>query len=107
MAQSRKKENIFVSYFKPFGLKQVCDFIMLIGFVLLIVGLCTNDGVLIAGFASYLVGALASIALCIKVMIVKRDRKKSPEFKSARINMIIMGVLCALALFGLIWTLVA
>ena len=80
---------------------------MLIGFVLLIVGLCTNDGVLVAGFASYLVGALASIALCIKVMIVKRDRKKSPEFKSARINIIIMGVLCALALFGLIWTLVA
>lgn len=49
----KKKQNAFVRYFVPFGLRQVCDLMMLVGTVLLIVGLCTVDGVLLAGFIVY------------------------------------------------------
>ena len=104
MERTRKKQNPFVRYFTPFGLKQICDLAMLVGFVLLIVGLCTVNGVLLAGFIVYLLASGASIALCIKIMIQRREHKKDPSYKSARINLIIMSVLCAIALFGMIWT---
>lgn len=107
MERTRKKQNAFVRYFTPFGLKQVCDLVMLAGFVLLIVGLCTNDWVLFAGFVCYCLGAGASVALCVKIMLERREHKKDPSYKSARINVIVMSVLFAVALFGLIWTLVA
>lgn len=103
MERTRKKQNIFVRYFTPFGLKQICDFVMLAGFVLLIVGLCTNDGVLLAGFICYALGALGAVVLCTKILI-KTKNHRDPAYKSAVINVSIMSVLFALALFGLIWT---
>lgn len=103
---NRKKKNIFVRYFTPFGLRQVCDLIMLAGFVLLIVGLCTNDGVLLAGFICYAVGALISVVRCVMTMIAIENHR-DPAFKSAIINVVIMGVLLLLAVFGMIWTIVA
>ncbi len=106
MERTKKKKNVFVRYFTPFGLKQVCDGIMLVGFILLIVGLCTNENVLIAGFISYCVGALASIVLCVKILVTTKNHR-DPAFKSAVANVIIMGVLFALSLFGLIWAVVA
>ena len=105
MERTRKKQNIFVSYFKPFGIKQVCDFVMLAGLVLLIVGLCTNDSVLLAAFICYAVAAAGAIALCVKILITTENHR-DPKFKSAIINVAIMGVLFALALFGLIWAIV-
>lgn len=106
MERTRKKQNIFVQYFTPFGIRQVCDFVMLAGFVLLIVGLCTNDGVLLAGFICYCVGAAVSIARCCITLFGTKNHR-DPAFKSAIINVSIMGVLFALSLFGLIWTIVA
>ena len=105
MPRNQKKKNIFVRYFTPFGLRQVCDFIMLAGFVLLIVGLCTNDNVLLAGFICYAVGAAMSVVRCV-LALVKIKNRRDPAFKSAVINLSIMGVLFVLALFGLIWTIV-
>lgn len=102
----KKKSNIFVRYFTPFGLKQVCDFTMVIGFILLIVGLCTVEGVLLAGFITYAVGSAMSMGLCIKTL-VKVTNKRDPERKSAIVNVSIISVLFALALFGIIWTCVA
>ncbi|MDE6401132.1 MAG: hypothetical protein K2L54_00800 [Clostridiales bacterium] len=107
MATARKKKNIFVRYFTPFGLRQVCDLIMLAGFVLLIVGLCTVDGVLLAGFICYAVGAGLSIARCCLVLFSKKINHRDPAYKSAIINVSIMGVLFTLAVFGLVWTIVA
>ncbi len=105
MGSTRKKQNIFVRYFTPFGLRQVCDFVMLAGFILLIVGLATKDGVLLAGFICYAVGALASVVRCC-IVLFTTENHRDPEFKSAIVNVSIMGVLFALALFGLIWTVV-
>lgn len=105
MERTRKKQNAFVRYFTPFGLKQVCDFVMLAGFVLLIVGLCTTESVLLAGFICYAVAAAASITLCV-MKIINTKNHRDPARKNAIINVSIMGVLFALALFGLIWTIV-
>ena len=107
MATARKKKNVFVNYFTPFGLRQVCDLVMLVGFILLIVGLCTVDGVLLAGFICYALGAGMSIVRCALVIFSKTINHRDPAYKSAIINASIMGVLFALALFGLIWTIVA
>ena len=103
MALARKKKNIFVRYFTPFGLRQVCDLVMLAGFVLLIVGLCTNDSVLLAGVIGYAVGAAMSVVRCCLVLFSKKINHRDPVYKSAIINVCIMGVLLALAVFGIIW----
>ncbi len=106
MERTRKKQNIFVRYFTPFGLRQVCDFVMLVGFVLLIVGLCTTEGVLLAGFICYAVGSLTSVVRCCITLFTTKNHR-DPVFKTAVVNTVIMGVLFALALFGLIWTIAA
>ncbi len=103
----KKKRNAFVRYFTPFGVRQVCDLLMLAGFILLIVGLCTVDGVLLAGFITYALGAGMSVARCCMVLFSKKINHRDPAYKSAIINACIMGVLFALAVFGLIWTIVA
>lgn len=103
----KKKRNPIVRYFTPFGLRQVGDIAMLVGFILLIVGLCTVDGVLIAGFACYLLGAGIAVARCCAVLFSKTVNHRDPAYKSAIINVVIMGVLLALAVFGLVWTIVA
>lgn len=103
----RKKKNVFVRYFTPFGLRQVCDFIMLAGVVLLIVGLFNLDGVLLAGFICYAIGSGLSVARCCMVLFSKKINHRDPAYKSAIANAVIMGVLFALAVFGLVWTIVA
>ncbi len=103
MGRSRKNQNAFVRYFTPFGLRQVGDILMLAGFIVLIVGLCTVEGVLLAGFICYGLGAACAIARSCMTMITVKNRR-APEYKSAMINLIIMSVLFALALFGIIWT---
>lgn len=103
----KKKQNAFVRYFTPFGLRQVCDLVMLVGAVLIIVGLCTVDGVLLAGFIAYVVGAGISIVRCCLVLFSKDINHRDPAYKSAIINLVIMAVLFVLAVFGMVWTIVA
>lgn len=100
----KKKRNAFVRYFTPFGLRQICDFIMLAGVILLIVGLCTVNGVLLAGFICYALGAGLSLARCCLTLFSKKINHRDPVYKSAITNTVIMGVLFALALFGTIYT---
>ena len=104
---TNKKQNVFVKYFTPFGLRQVCDILMLIGMVLLIVGLFNLDGVLLAGFIVYMVGSGASVVRCCLTLFKKEVNHRDPAYKAAIINAAIMGVLFALSLFGMIWSLVA
>ena len=102
----KRKKNIFVRYFTPFGLRQVCDLIMLIGAILIFAGLLTVDGVLIAGFICYVIGSGLSIARCCMVLFSKKINHRDPAYKAAIINAVIMGVLFVLAVFGLVWILV-
>ncbi len=103
----KKKRNVFVRYFTPFGLRQVCDLVMLVGVVLLIVGLFNYDAILLAGFICYAAGAAISVVRCCTVLFSKKINHRDPAYKSAIINAAIMGVLLALAIFGIIWTVVA
>lgn len=102
----RKHKNVFIRYFTPFGLRQVCDLVMLVGVVLLIVGLCKIDGAMLAGFICYAVGSAISIARCCLTLFSKKINHRDPAYKSAIINVAIMGVLFALSLFGIIWMIV-
>lgn len=104
---TKKKKNVFVRYFTPFGLRQVCDLVMLVGVILLIVGLFNLDGVLLAGFICYAVGACVSVVRCCLVLFSKKINHRDPAYKSAIVNAVIMGVLFALAVFGIVWTIVA
>lgn len=101
-----KKQNFIVRYFVPFGLRQIGDIIMLAGAVLIITGLCTVDGVLIAGFACYAAGAAIVIARCCTVLFSKTINHRDPYYKSSIVNVIIMGVLFAFSAFGLVWAIV-
>ena len=103
---TKKKKNVFVRYFTPFGLRQVCDLVMLVGAILIFVGLLTVDGVLIAGFISYVLGSCLSLVRCCMVLFSKKINHRDPAYKAAIINAVIMGVLFALAVFGLVWILV-
>lgn len=106
MAVKRKK-NIFVRYFTPFGLRQVCDLVMLIAAILIFVGLFTVDGVLLAGFIGYVLGSGLSLIRCGMVLFSKKINHRDPAYKAAIVNAVIMGVLFALAVFGLVWIIVA
>ena len=106
MERSRKNQNAFVRYFTPFGLRQVCDIVMLVGFIVLIVGLATSDSVLLAGFICYLVGSLGAVVRCCITLITTKNHR-DPVYKTALVNVVIMGVLFALALFGMIWAIAA
>lgn len=103
----KKKRNAFVRYFVPFGLRQVCDIVMIIGAILLVVGLCTVDGVLLAGFILYTLGSGLSIVRCCLVLFNKDINHRDPVYKNCIVNAVIMGVLFALSVFGLVWTIVA
>ena len=63
-----KKKNIFQRYFENFGLKQICDILMLIALVVLIVGwiICeTTQIVLYVAFGLFILTALLGIIKCI------------------------------------------
>ena len=102
----KRKKNIFIRYFTPFGVRQVCDLLMLVGMILIFVGLGTVDGVLIAGFICYVLGSCLSLVRCGMVLFSKNVNHRDPAYKAAIINAVIMGVLFALAVFGLVWVLV-
>ncbi len=114
MAKGNKKNNIFKSYFVPFGLAQVCDILMLLGAIMLIVGLFVAIGnvsvselLLLIGLAIYVAASALAVLRAVLVLVNKEINHRSPEYKRAILNTVIMGLILALALFGLIWLLVA
>lgn len=101
-----KKQNFIVAYFSDFGIRQICDFLMLAGAVVLIVGLCTTEIVLTVGFGVYAVAAVLAIIRAIKVLTSKINHR-APEYKNAIVSTCVMGAIFALTVFGFIWSLAA
>ena len=99
---AKKKQNFVAAYFSHFGLRQICDLCMLIGGIILIVGLCTNDLVAAVGLGFYIVATALAIIRSVKVL-VSGINKRSPEYTSSVINVIIMSLIFALAVFGFVW----
>ncbi len=107
------KKNAFARYFTPFGLRQICDILMLVGAITLIVGLCINNNnlkvceiILLIGLAIYILASVIAIVRAVLVLTSKINHR-APEYKRAIANTVIMSVILALAVFGLIYLLVA
>ena len=98
-----KKQNFIAAYFSDFGMRQICDFLMIAGAVVLIVGLCTTEIVITVGI--YAVAAALAIVRAVKVL-VSGINHRAPEYKNAIVSACIMGAIFALTVFGFVWSLV-
>ncbi len=105
MAAKAKKRNFIQAYFSDFGIRQVCDFLMLAGAIVLLVGIFVSNVVITVGLGIYLVASALAIFRSARVLLSKINRR-SPEYKNAIINTVIMGVIFVLALFGFIYALI-
>lgn len=105
MAKAKKK-NFIAAYFSNFGLRQICDILMLIGAVMIIVGLCSTELVLTIGFGIYAVASALAIVRAV-LILVSGINHRAPEYKNAIVNVCVMSVIFALSVFGFIWSLVA
>ena len=107
----KKKKNPFMAYLTPFGLRQICDLLILAGAITMIVGIVISVNeqtglkgnlVAIIGFCIYALACLIAIFRSLTVILQKNINKRDPEYKSALVNACIMGVLLLLAIFGII-----
>lgn len=99
----RRKRNFWAEYFRNFGLRQLVGLIMVACSIALIFGLIFKSEItLLIAFSVYSVAALFSMLMSVITMI--KNNRRSPEFKRAMINLIIMTVIFALALFAAIFT---
>ena len=103
----KKKSNPIVAYFVPFGLRQFCDIAMLASAITIFVGIFVswnmgNNWVAVIGMIVYALACTVAIIRALSVMFKKDVNKRDPEYKTAVINVCIMGVLLILAIFGII-----
>lgn len=101
------------SYFKPFGLRQICDILMVLGAALLIAGLFTAIGALNAayiilgiGLGVYVVASALAVVRAVLVLTDKKINHRSPEYKRAITNTVVMSVIFAVAVFGLLYLII-
>lgn len=105
MAVKAKKRNFIQAYFSNFGIRQICDILMFGGAVVLLVGIFVSEIVIAVGLGIYLVATALAIFRSVRVLCSKINHR-SPEYKNAIINTVLMGVIFALALFGFVYALV-
>ena len=105
MVKNKKKKNMFVEYFTPFGLKQLCDVTMIAAAIVLIVGLSVHvytPIVALVGSVLMSLGGLFALFRTIPVFFSGKN-KRSMAFKNAVINTVIMGIIFGLAIFTTIF----
>jgi len=107
MPARKKKQNAFVRYFTPFGLRQLCEMVLLLAAVITILGLALLGGrvtsaVLPIGLILFIIGGLIAVVRAVLVLTGGVNRR-SPEFKRAIVNIIIMGLVVAMAALALFW----
>lgn len=103
MATITKKKNPIAAYFFPFGLKQLTDLLMLGGAIVLLVGLFTANIIITVGLCIYALAAAIAIFRSVKVLTSKIN-KRSPEYKAAIVNTVVMGIIFVLTVFGIIYS---
>lgn len=100
--RAKKKKNFFAQYFSNFGLRQLSGILFLLSAIAIIVGLIIkHELTLLISFSVYAAAAALAIIHSIKGMIGRN--KKSPEFKRATINLIIVSVILIIAVLGIIF----
>ena len=105
MATKAKKKNFIQAYFSDFGIRQICDFLMLGGAIVLLVGIFVSNLIITIGLGIYLAATILAIFRSVRVLASKINHR-SPEYKNAIINTVIMGIIFVLALFGFIYGLI-
>jgi len=103
----KKKRNPIVAFFVPFGIRQVNFLLMFTAAIVMTVGIFVSwneQGNLVAiiGMALFAVGCLLAMYRCLTVIFQKGINKRDPEYKTAIVNLIIMGVLLLIAAFGIV-----
>ncbi|MDR1138370.1 MAG: hypothetical protein LBK70_00645 [Clostridiales bacterium] len=96
-----KRQNILMRYLTPFGLKQLADLLIVVASMLIIVGINTNETVMTIALVLYILGSVLAISKCLTILFGNINRR-SPVYKSARVNAIVMGVILILSILGLI-----
>ncbi len=106
--ENEKKKNVFAAYFEGFGLRQICDILMLTGAILLIVGLSicrvalpASKIILAVGLGIYIVVAALAITRAVLVLVSKINHR-APEYKRAIVNTVIMSVIFVLAVVAFV-----
>ena len=102
MAAKAKKRNFIQAYFSDFGIRQVCDFLIVGGAIVLLVGIFVSEIVIAVGMGIYLAATALAIFRSVRVLCGKINHR-SPEYKNAIVNTVIMSLIFVLALFGLIY----
>ena len=104
----KKKRNPIVAFFVPFGLRQVNFFLIVAAVIVMFVGIfasvgdSANNTVALVGFILFAAACLLAMYRCLTVIFKKDVNKRDPEYKTALVNLIIMGVLLVLSVFGII-----
>lgn len=104
-----KEKNVFKRYFANFGLKQICDMLMIAGAIVLLVALIMSGSVLDVsvlllkiGTGIYIVASVLALVTTVKVLVGKTVHHRSPEYKRAIINTVVAGIILAVAVFGFV-----
>ncbi|MCL2847595.1 MAG: hypothetical protein FWE13_02435 [Firmicutes bacterium] len=103
--RKKKSKNPIVNYFVPFRLKQFNDLLMLASFVVVIVGVILHGTiadivVMIVGASMFAVGSVIAIFRCVRVL--RSDERTKTEKKDAKINLILMSILLAVAILAIV-----
>ena len=104
MPTKAKKKNIFAAYFTPFGLRQVCDILIFASIIVIFVGIFTLEVISAVGFGMFAAGCLLAMFRAVKVRVKKDINKRSPEYKHAMVNVIIMAFLLIIAVLGILYS---
>lgn len=102
MSAKAKKQNVFRAYFNNFGVRQICDLLMVGGAIVLLVGIFVSEIVILVGLGIYIVATILSLFRSVSLMISVKNHK-NPEYKTALVNTIIMCIVLCLAVFGFIF----
>lgn len=100
MAKAKRINPVF-RYFVPFGLRQLSDVLILAASVLVIIGFFENQTIMIIGISCYLLASIIGIYRCFRVLL-SGINKKSPEYRSAFINSIFVGIIFLVSIAALI-----
>jgi hypothetical protein len=99
----KTNKNFIAAYFTPFGLRQICDLLMLAGAIVIIVGLSIeNLTVITVGIGIYIAASLIAIIRSVRVFLAKDLNRRSPEYRNALINVIIMSVILIVAVLAIL-----
>jgi len=101
----RKQKNVLARYFSPFGLRQIGDIILIVlAPIMTILGMALfsiTPYILPVGLGLFMLGGCIAILRAVLVLVTTKN-KRSPEYKRAIVNIVIMALIVIVAMIGMI-----